>query len=137
AEIPTPVLKVSARTDATATKYVVRRPGDGYPVEGARGLGFPFQVPGGVLYTQSPAFRRGLEHGSARVPPPPDWYATDNGFGSVAAMDAAHEPIVAAAARVLGGAGGDVLDLGCGNGALLKKILAALPAPIPSCLSPA
>ena len=134
AEIRTPVLKVSSRTDATATKYVVRRQGDGYPVEGARGLGFPFPVPGGALYTQSLAFRRGLEHGSARVPPAqptPDWYATDNGFGSVAAMEAAHAPIVAAATRLLGSAGGDVLDLGCGNGALLRTIRAAAPGAIP------
>jgi SAM-dependent methyltransferase len=131
AEILTPVLKVSSRTDATATRYVVQRPGDRYPVEGARGLKFPFPVPGGVPYTQSPAFRRALDHAAARVPPTPDWYASDNGFDSVAAMDAAHMPLVAAAARVLGDAGGDVLDLGCGNGALLAKIRAAAPGAVP------
>ena len=45
AEIKTPVLKVSARTDATARKYIVRRPGTAYPVEGAEGLTFPYRMP--------------------------------------------------------------------------------------------
>ena len=45
AEIKTPVLKVSASTDATATRYVVQRQGSRYPEEGATGLGFPFRVP--------------------------------------------------------------------------------------------
>ena len=44
AEIKTPILKVSAATDATAGKYVVRRPGIGYPDTGAQGLGFPYRV---------------------------------------------------------------------------------------------
>lgn len=46
AEIKTPVLKVSARTDATATKYTVRRHGTAYPAEGAQGLKFPYRMPG-------------------------------------------------------------------------------------------
>lgn len=41
AEIKTPVVKVSTRTDATAHKYVVRYRGDRYQGEGATGLAFP------------------------------------------------------------------------------------------------
>lgn len=42
AEIKTPILKISTRTDATAHKYVIRYKGSSYPREGARGLGFPY-----------------------------------------------------------------------------------------------
>lgn len=59
AEIKTPVLKVSTRTDATATKYTVRRQGTAYPAEGARGLHFPYRRPR-VVMTERPAFQRGL-----------------------------------------------------------------------------
>jgi hypothetical protein len=61
AEIKTPILKVSASTDATAGKYVVRWHGSRYPKEGANGLGFPFahrrKRP---LIATSAAYRRGL-----------------------------------------------------------------------------
>jgi hypothetical protein len=73
AEIKTPVLKVNTRTDATARKYVVRRPGTRYPPEGARGLRFPYQVPARPLLTLSRGFQRGLEnpilpHGLDAIP---------------------------------------------------------------------
>jgi hypothetical protein len=44
AEIKTPILKITTRTDATASKYAVRWLGPSYPVEGARGLGFPYRT---------------------------------------------------------------------------------------------
>jgi hypothetical protein len=46
-------------------------------------------------------------------------------------MDWAHRPIVEAATKALAGAGGPVLDLGCGNGALLRKIREANPGVVP------
>jgi hypothetical protein len=49
AEIKTPVLKVSTRTDATAITYTVRRAGTAYPAEGAQGLKFPYRMPGVTL----------------------------------------------------------------------------------------
>ena len=52
----------------------------------------------------------------------PAWYASDNGFTSRAGMETAHRPVVELAAATLGDAGGKVLDLGCGNGALLRAI---------------
>lgn len=46
AEIRTPVLKVCTPTDATASEYVVRWKGTALPTEAARGLNFPYRVPG-------------------------------------------------------------------------------------------
>lgn len=137
AEIRTPVLKVSTRTDATAHKYVVRREGDAYPREGAQGLGFPYRSPARPLFRSTRGFRRGLEHPLSLVPvtPPaaaePVWYASDNGFASRAGMEAAHRPVVDLVTATLGDAGGRVLDLGCGNGALLRAIQTACPAAVP------
>jgi hypothetical protein len=62
AEIKTPVLKVSTRTDATAHKYVVKRQGTSYPAEGVQGLAFPYRTPAAPLVTGSGGFRRGLEN---------------------------------------------------------------------------
>jgi hypothetical protein len=129
AEIKTPILKVSTRTDATPTKYVVRRTGIGYPEEGARGLHFPYRTPAHPLLTGLSSFQKGL---SVPIQPlnevVPQWYASDNGFDSRYAMDLAHKPIVDMALKALGMDGGNMLDLGCGNGALLKKIADAAPA---------
>ena len=125
AEVKTPILKVVARTDATASKYVVRRAGTGWPLEGSTGLSFPFQVPERALVSDSAGFHRGLEHPITltRKPARPDWYHRDNGFSSRHGMDRAHEPLVAAARNAIDGRVGAILDLGCGNGALLSKIV--------------
>ncbi len=51
-----------------------------------------------------------------------EWYYADNGFRSLKAMEWEHEPVVKLASSVLAQATGNVLDLGCGNGVLVKKI---------------
>jgi SAM-dependent methyltransferase len=130
AEIKTPVLKVSARTDATATKYTVRRHGAAYPVEGAQGLKFPYQIPRATM-TEARGFRLGLANPLKPLEALPDWYATDNGYASVAALKRATQPIVEVATAALGSAAGAVLDLGCGNGARLKEIREANPQCVP------
>jgi hypothetical protein len=126
AEVKTPILKVVTRTDATASKYVVRRNGTGWPREGSTGLSFPFQVPQRALVTDSAGFHRGLEHPITltRKPVRPDWYHRDNGFSTRHGMDRAHDPLVSVACSAVDGRAGAVLDLGCGNGALLSKIVA-------------
>lgn len=103
AEIKTPVLKVSTRTDATADKYVVRRPGTP-PAEAATGKDFPY---------------------SPRRAQPMPWQ--DNGFSTMNAQREAHEVLLAAVGD-LDLAGGAVLDLGCGNGDLVSRIAAKVDA---------
>jgi SAM-dependent methyltransferase len=50
------------------------------------------------------------------------WFAADNGFTSASAMRTAHAGIVAGVAWVAPRAGTSIVDLGCGNGALLAAI---------------
>jgi hypothetical protein len=45
AEIKTPIVKVSLRTDYSSSKKIVRWRGTGYPLDGARGLSYPFAPP--------------------------------------------------------------------------------------------
>ncbi|MGI8554243.1 MAG: class I SAM-dependent methyltransferase, partial [Dehalococcoidia bacterium] len=132
AEIMTPILKVATRTDATAVKYTVRlgTPPGRYPEEGSVGVGFPYRTSKPRRSGQS-SFQRGLDTLISIEIPQPDWYAPDNGFDSVLLMQRAHQPIVALAATVLSGPATSVLDLGCGNGALLKKIVEGNNAAVP------
>ena len=130
AEVKTPVLKASTRTDATAHEFIVRRHGRRLPAEAVAGLGFPFRTPERPGITHSLAFRKGLDAPIEPHTAPPDWYASDNGFSARAAMDEAHRPIVEMALASLGDTG-TVIDLGCGNGALLKKIREARSGIIP------
>jgi hypothetical protein len=45
AEIKTPVVKLSTRTDATPYRLLLRHHGERYPQEGARGVCFPYAAP--------------------------------------------------------------------------------------------
>jgi hypothetical protein len=102
AEIVTPVCRIQTRTNHTDEKLVIRREGRVYPIEGAKGVRFPFTRDAQPL----PLLKVDTS----------EW--TDNGFSSKAAMDAAHAMILAQ----LEGPYRCVLDLGCGNGALLAKM---------------
>ena len=125
AEIKTPVLRASARTDATPRKYVVRWEGESYPEGGASGLSFPYPRPGRPKLTASAAFGRGLRHSPEVGETRPPWYWRDNGFDSLQSMAAAHAPLIELAREGLRDREGMVLDLGCGNGALLQKLCPA------------
>ncbi len=120
AEIKTPILKITALTDATAERYVVRRHGRSYPPEGAQGLVFPYSQPVHLRLTESPGYQKGLDH----IQPAslPAWHYTDNGFQSADGMNRAHQPLIDVAKQTLQSTSGSILDLGCGNAALLLKI---------------
>lgn len=149
AEIRTPVIKISAATDATAERYEVRRAGESYPIEGARGLQFPYRAPERLRVLSSAGFRRGLENPIAAPPAPapapvqvlasalasaPEavrapapapidlraaWFAerrdlfAQNGYKAV--PRATYEAFLEVVDRP-----GAILELGCGNGLLLR-----------------
>ncbi|MBI5905853.1 MAG: class I SAM-dependent methyltransferase [Deltaproteobacteria bacterium] len=133
AEILTPVVKVSTTTDSTGAIHTVRWKGRSFPREGAQGLRFPYSSPP-KKQRKASAPRRLDNRESIRQPSAtilPEWYNRDNGFATRFAMDRAHDPIVKLAIATLGNAGGSILDLGCGNGALLAKIVNQVPGAIP------
>jgi Methyltransferase domain len=103
AEITTPVGTISTVTDATAETYRVSYKGAG----SAKVNGWTVSLPDPSL---DDSFRN-LE-----------WYYADNGFNSREGMELFHEPIEKLAEASLSETTGNVLDLGCGNGVLLKKI---------------
>jgi SAM-dependent methyltransferase len=114
AEIKTPVFKISTSTDPLASKAVVRREGDRYPEEGATGLAFPFRQPDSRAVTDSRSF--------ARATGSDEW--KQNGFSSAEGMERAHQIVAAVALSAIEPHTRipSVIDLGCGNGALLDRI---------------
>ncbi len=113
AEIRTPVVKILTATFPNPKKVIVHRKGSVYPSEGAKGLHFPYHI--------SNADIDKLQRDNTNIE---DWYYLDNGFSSMQAMYNAHKPVVNLASNVLQEIKGEVkiLDLGCGNAALLKNI---------------
>ncbi len=126
AEIKTPLFKIVTNTDATAQKHVVRIDGTHYPTEGASGVVFPFRV---KQKEPTQKFQAAVEFVelSASVtgePIKPVNYR-DNGFTTNYAMERAHSPLVQECNLLLSKLNNgkqNVLDLGCGNGMLLRKI---------------
>ena len=97
-EVVTPIVTLNFRSDVGHELREIRREGTSYPEAGAHGLRFPYRPP--------PARRL-----DERL-----W--TDNGFASLGAMEAAHRVVTS----VLPSASRSVLDLGCGNGMLARKL---------------
>jgi hypothetical protein len=94
---------------------------------------FPYVAPRLHALSGSESFARGIKNPIAvSTPSDQPWYAADNGFSSNAAMDAAHDEVLKLAAPYLAGTAGMVLDLGCGNCALLKKLCEMNPAIAPA-----
>ncbi len=69
AEIRTPVLKISTRTDVSSVERIVRRRSESYPVEGAQGVRFPYAQSNERLFTLSSSYQRGLEHARSQNTP--------------------------------------------------------------------
>jgi hypothetical protein len=83
AEIKTPILKISTRTDATPIKYVIRREGEAVPLEGAKGLNFPYHIIRKPFVTKSSESQRGLDNPITLENPSPAKFAFNNGFTSI------------------------------------------------------
>ena len=130
-EVKTPVLKISATTVYTPHVRRLRRSGTQWPEEGARGVVFPynahsksksdrkFDPPESLERETMELHKIGLDYlPPARLSEWKEW--EDNGFSSAEAMVASHDVI----RRVLQSSPpkGPIVDLGCGNGALLAAL---------------
>jgi len=95
--------------------------------ESAKAMAPTVDVPDGQM--QLNLISRGVEEHQDKLIPLSEesyqdlgWYYADNGFSSREDMERGHEPILRLAAETISQTGGNVLDLGCGNGALLKML---------------
>lgn len=111
AEVRCPVFKLSHKTDFLPEEFIVDKQGEIYPDEGASGVVFPWRrkkKTRSVLENKS--FNESLK--DAKL-----W--EDNGFSSEAGMNACHSGILETLSTFKVGS---ILDLGSGNGLLLKRI---------------
>lgn len=128
AEISNPIWKVSAASESYPREMAFNRQGDNLEFT-ASGKEFPFSNQAKSSPSQSPSFKRAMEHYQEAhsnlnaVDEKPDISEFDvkphlNGFSSEEAQKLSHEVIL----RAVEGAGDSVYDFGCGNGALISKI---------------
>ncbi|MEW6529457.1 MAG: class I SAM-dependent methyltransferase [Thermodesulfobacteriota bacterium] len=124
AEIATPVGTIFTVTDATAEKYRVTYKGSNPQAKvGTDDHSDDLPEYDHVLHAKGKH-----RHAGNEIAFPDEhfrnlkWYYADNGFPSLEVMEVSHAPVVKLAAVTLSQPGGNVLDLGCGNGMLLKKI---------------
>jgi len=113
AEIRTPILKISARTDATADLVVVDRPGFSYPKEGSSGTKFPYINKAKSIITNNNAFKRSILLEK-------QWL--DNGFSTFEAMSHSHQILLETLNDLDKTKQYNIIDFGCGNAELLKSI---------------
>jgi 2-polyprenyl-3-methyl-5-hydroxy-6-metoxy-1,4-benzoquinol methylase len=116
AEIRTPINKISARTDMTPWKYTVQKFSNMYPEDGMSGITYPYNQKKIKIkpVTKTISFAKSLEDTSV-------W--EENGFSNKGAMDHFHQVILDAMGDMKYIPGGNVLDLGCGNGVLLGRVV--------------
>ncbi|MEK9767585.1 MAG: hypothetical protein VW683_01580 [Betaproteobacteria bacterium] len=113
AEIKTPIHKISTRTDSTFEKYTVQGIGERYPEDGAKGIMFPYKKGPAKIYTHR-SFKESIMDPSL-------W--EENGFSTNDAMESFHNVVLDSIKEVQSEIpDGDVLDLGSGNGWLLKRV---------------
>jgi len=116
-EVVTPIVTLNFRTDINHELREIRRLGTSYPEHGAYGLRFPYRLPPGrqVLDVHDDIGHADVNTVEDRLD---EQLWTDNGFTSLKAMNASHEMILS----TMGTRTGHVIDLGAGNGELLRKI---------------
>ena len=108
AQVITPIFKTIYASDALATKATMKLESEMYPKEGASGNDFPF-----MKVNQIKLLFKSTDY-------------TDNGFPSRASMERAHNFVL----ELIPPISGRILDLGCGNGRLLKEIKKKYPVEI-------
>jgi 2-polyprenyl-3-methyl-5-hydroxy-6-metoxy-1,4-benzoquinol methylase len=113
AEIRTPILKISSRTDATADLIVVDKHGFSYPEEGSSGVKFPYINRAKSVITKNNAFKRSILL---------DKQWLDNGFSTFEAMSHSHQILLKAIDNLDKNQFYNIIDFGCGNGELLKSV---------------
>ena len=112
-EVVTPIVTINFRSEVNHGFREIRRKGSFYPDEAPGGLRFPYKPLARKRKDEIDAEQlAGEVDGSL-------W--RDNGFVSRKVMDASHEMILSALKTVAVGKGG-VVDLGAGNGELLRKL---------------
>jgi SAM-dependent methyltransferase len=114
AEVKTPLFRFSANTDPLSPKAVVHFPGTFVPDEAATGLAFPFIQIQKRKFSESKSFTNSLVDSDLWI---------HNGFSSRAGMEQAHDVLLEALEGTELDPGSDVLDLGCGNGLLVEKVV--------------
>ena len=135
AEMKFPVIRVIVPTEATGTKYLLRANGNPGPLEKVNGVRFPYARVQ-INQTTEPSFKGNIGDLATRdhhqlikiekLTPPTAWIYQQNGFTSLEVMVKSHTPIVECVTEDLKHYRRreiKVLDLGCGNGQLLKSIL--------------
>lgn len=113
AEIRTPILKISTRTDATADLVVVDKQGFSYPKEGSSGTKFPYINKAKSIITKNNAFKRSILLEK-------QWL--DNGFSTFEAMSHSHQILLETLNNLDKNTHYNIIDFGCGNAELLKSI---------------
>ena len=107
----TPIVRVCMSTDSVLQKHTVRLPSTTVPAEMPAGTIWPYRQRMGMALTETSAYRSAPLALETRET---EW--TDNGFASLETMRAAHGPLIQG---IKASSAERVLDLGCGNGALL------------------
>jgi hypothetical protein len=105
AVLTTPLFKLINASDPLPSVAELKLTSDYYPEFGASSPHFPFQK---------------VHHLRRKKGNDSDFL--ENGFGSRSAMEAAHRFIISMLPNTLTPIAGRILDLGCGNGRLLKEI---------------
>ena len=118
-QLLTPIARTCMATDSVLEKYTVRLRSATVPDEMPSGTIWPYRQRVGMMLTETTAYRAAPAALETRET---EWQ--DNGFASLEAMRAAHGPLIQG---IKASKAQRVLDLGCGNGALLAGADVAFP----------
>lgn len=131
AEIKTPILKFITNTDLYPSKKEIKIYSTSYPENGASGVNFPYTSKPLKKLSEKKSFQKGLAQNIKEFDEVAAWQYQDNGFPSKISMDRLHRPLLEELNSLEKKSDLKVLDLGCGNGWLLKKVMNIFPDSLP------